>query len=260
LTDVSFMRASPEFSDADKQQLATLMPHLQTALALHRRVAASDAGRREALRSFDRARQPLAVLDRMGCVLHLNESARMVLDKADGVSLKFGRLLFDSVLVQGEFERAVRITLEALGTADDVPPQKVRVPRSNGTRPLALNVVPVQRPDSVALMPEGAGCMVLIYDDGALNQLPIDRLAWLYRLTAAEARICEGLYSTGSVESAAQVLCLTRHTVRSHLKSIYSKFGVATQGQLMQQLANSIRLSDAVEPRVASDGSRSGEA
>jgi DNA-binding CsgD family transcriptional regulator len=67
------------------------------------------------------------------------------------------------------------------------------------------------------------------------------------RLTPAEARVCESLFRTGSVDAVAEDLNLTRNTVRSHLKSIYAKFGVVSQGQLMQRLANSLRLTEGID-------------
>jgi DNA-binding CsgD family transcriptional regulator len=243
-TNICFLRGDAPFTVVAKETLALLVPHLQ----IIRRVAVGDAGRREALLSFERARQPLVVLDRSGYALHVNQSAQKFLERADGIALKFGRFLFDSVATQTEFERVVRETLVLPENAEAPVLQKVRVARrSEDGPPYAINVVPVQRPDSRALMPDDAGCMVLIYDDDAWMELPTDRLAWLYQLTSAEARICEALYRSGSVDAAAQLLCLTRHTVRSHLKSIYTKFGVSTQVQLMQRLANSVRLIEGIE-------------
>lgn len=247
-TNICFLQGDMPFTVAAKETLAQLVPHLQTALQIIRRVAVGDAGRREALRSFDRARQPLVVLDRSGYALHVNQSADRLLARADGITLKFGRFLFDSVATQSEFERVVRETLVLPENAEAPALQKIRVARrGDDGPPYAINVVPVQRPDSRALMPDDAGCMVLIYDDEGWMELPTDRLAWLYQLTSAEARICEALYRSGSVDAAAQLLCLTRHTVRSHLKSIYSKFGVSSQVQLMQRLANSVRLIEGIE-------------
>jgi DNA-binding CsgD family transcriptional regulator len=170
------------------------------------------------------------------------------------VDLKFGRFLFDDVTTQTEFERVVRQALVTQDAPQTPAPEKIRVPRRGQKTPYAMSVVAVRRPEDRALLPEGAGCMVFIYDDRA-NDLPTERLAWLYRLTAAELRICEAIHREGSVETAALSLSLTQHTVRSHLKNVYTKFGVATQGQLMQRLAGSFRLSEGIErPETDSSG------
>jgi DNA-binding CsgD family transcriptional regulator len=163
-----------------------------------------------------------------------------VLKNADGLELKFGRFLFENVTTQAEFERAVRVAAASIGSDIAAAPYKIRVTRRSVGSPFALAIVPVHTNADRALMPEGAACMILIHDLDRVDELPLDRLSWLYRLTPAEARICESLYRMGSIDSAAQDLSLTRNTVRSHLKSIYGKFGVATQGQLIQRLANSV--------------------
>jgi DNA-binding CsgD family transcriptional regulator len=250
-SNLCWMRAGDDFTAADKAILHTLVPHLQTALRISGRIAFGDAGRREALLSFDRARQPVVVLDRSGYAIFTNDSARRVLEKADGVALKFGRFLFQNILTQTEFERVVRLAMAAT-QRDAVPaPYEVRVPRRGPGTPYAMSVIPVSRSSDRAVLPDGAGCLILIYDLEVPNQLPVERLAWLYRLTPAEVRVCESLFRVGSVDSAALDLSLTRNTVRSHLKSVYTKFGVATQGQLMQRLANSLRLSEGIDREPA---------
>lgn len=243
---IGFMQSGGDFTDGQKGALRPLVPHLQLALQIHRRIAVGDAGRREALLSFDRARQAVVVLDRSGYAVYSNQSATRFLQAAEGMSLKFGRFLFDDIAAQSEFERVVRLALAAENA--DIPPvpREVRIGRKSGGPPYGLSIIPVHRSSDRALLPDGAGCMVLIHDLAGLNPLPVERLSWLYGLTPAESRICESLYRVGSVDAAAEDLCLTRNTVRSHLKSIYSKFGVVTQGQLMQRLGNSVRMTDIV--------------
>ena len=228
---------------AHKRILETLVPHLQTATQLSQRIALADAGRRETLTSFDRVRQPVVLLDRSGYALHCNEHADRVLKNAGDLEVKFGRFLFDNVTTQAEFERAVRVAATSIGSDIPAVPYRIRVTRRSGGSPYALVVIPVHDSTHRALLPDGAACMILLHDLDHTEELPLERLAWLYRLTPAEIRICESLYRNGSIDSAAEDLHLTRNTVRSHLKSIYGKFGVATQGQLMQRLANSATLT-----------------
>ena len=233
-----YMQAAADFDDRRKRLLTLLMPHLQNIQQISRRIAAGDAGQREALLSFDRAQQALIVLDRSGFAIHINEIAERVLGNATGLQLKFGRFLFDNIAVQMDFERAVRTAVMA-STGEGPPrPLRIRAAGPDASAATMLTVIPVSSWSDRALLPEGAGCMVLIFDERGRRPLPVDRLVWLYQLTPAEARTCEALYKAGSVEAAAQLLNLTHHTVRSHLKSIYPKFGVSSQAQLMQRLAN----------------------
>lgn len=259
-TTLSFMRDTGEFSDAEVALLQDLVPHVQTAQQIQRRIALGDAGRREALLSFDRAHQPVVVLDRSGYAIYVNADATRTLAVAHGCSLKFGRLHFQSISIQAEFERVVQLALtrptdvEGLSGTEQQPAHwEVRLPRQGQGAPLALSVVPISRSADRAVLPDGAACVILLFDIETPNALPLSRLAWLYRLTTAESRVCESLFRVGSVDAVAEDLHLTRNTVRSHLKNIYAKFGIVTQGQLMQRLATSFRLVDSVGERDAAD-------
>jgi DNA-binding CsgD family transcriptional regulator len=236
---IGVLRSGTDFGERDRATMAELVGCLQLAQRTARRIAVGDAGRREALLGFDRARQPMVVLDRSGYAIYRNESAALALANAPGLQLKLGRFIFDGVAEQAEFERAVRVAVARAEDTDGWPaPVDIRIARKGAGAPLVLSVVSLGRPADRALMPDGAGCMVLIHDYEGMVPLPVERLVWLYRLTRAEARICESLYRVGTVDGVALEISLTQHTVRSHLKSIYSKLGVTTQAQLMQRLAN----------------------
>lgn len=237
----SFACFAPEdsFDDRMRSALRILAPHIRLAWDISRRVAIGDAGQRDAMLSFEQVHQALAVLDRSGYVIVTNEAARRLFADSEGMGLKYGRFVFDDIAIQTEFERAVRAVVTSMLSGPQVPPQELRVPRGNHRSPYVVTVVPLYRPESRLVLPPEAGCMVAVTDHEGINPLPIGHLVWLYGLTPSEARICDALHQSGSVEAAAKSLNLTRHTVRSHLKNIYSKVGVANQPQLLQRLLNS---------------------
>lgn len=227
------------FDDRVRNALQILAPHIRLAWDISRRVAIGDAGQREAMLSFEQVHQPLAVLDRSGYVIVTNEAARRLFTDSEGMRLKYGRFVFDDLAIQTEFERAVRTVITSMLSGPQVPPQELRVPCGSDRTPYVVTVVPLYRPESRLVLPPEAGCMVAINDHEGVNPLPIGHLVWLYGLTPSEARTCEALHQGGSVEAAAKSLKLSRNTVRSHLKNIYAKVGVANQPQLLQRLLNS---------------------
>ena len=246
-SNLCIMRDGPDFSDGEKALLGQITPHLQIALRISRRIALGDAGRREALRNFDRVGQAVVVLDRSGYAIYSNAHAEELLGAGDGLSLKFGRFHFEDIALQAEFERLARLALASPRADIAAQPQELRITR-RGRGHYGLSILPVTRSQDRALLPDGAAAMVLIYDPAGLRlPLPLQRLSWFYDLTPAEARICEGLYRTGSIEAAAQDLNVTQHTVRSHLKTIYAKIGVTTQAQLMQRLTHSALLESPID-------------
>lgn len=230
--------AEGDFDDRARGLLRTLAPHIQLAWDISRRVAVGDAGRRDAMVSFDRVHHALVVLDRSSNVIVTNEAARRLLTDSEGLRLKHGRFVFDDTAIRAEFEHAVRTVVASMLQGPLVAPQELRVPRSKHRSACVLTVVPLYRRDSRLVLPPEAACLIAFSDHESINPLPVGHLVWLYDLTPSESRICEALHQGGSVEVAAKSLNLTRHTVRTHLKHIYSKVGVANQAQLLQRLLN----------------------
>lgn len=244
-TGIGFLRGGDGggFTDAEVALLEALTPHLQAAAALAKRVMLGDAARREALQSFDVAGQAIAVLDRSGYALHVNAAATRILGQGAGVTLRQGRFLFDSLAAQTDFERALhRIVAATADTEARLVPSQLRVSRQDAGRQLVLSMVPLARAADHAVFPIGAGCLVLLFDVGAEQELPQSHLQRIYGLTPAEMRVCLAIHRSTSVEEAAASLCLSTHTVRSHLKRIFSKFGVQNQSQLLHRLADSLHM------------------
>lgn len=244
-TCIGFLRGNErgEFTDAEFSLLSALTPQLQVAAALARRVMFGDAARREALLSIDRAGQALLVLDRSGYAIHVNAAAAQLLERLQGVALRQGRILFDNLATQAEFEHGLRQAVAVVegGTAPPMP-LNLRLSQRVGAAPLALSLLPFIDAVDRAVFPPGAGCLVLLFDPDRQGDLPVAWLERIYGLTAAELRVCEALFRNADIDAAAEVLSLSHHTVRSHLKGIYAKFGVVNQGQLLQRLAHSLHV------------------
>lgn len=244
-TCIGFLRGNErgEFTEAEFSLLSALTPQLQVAAALARRVMLGDAARREALLSFDRAGQALVVLDRSGYAILINATAWTLLERLQGVTLKQGRFLFDSLATQAEFEHGLRQAVAAVeGSAAPPLPLSLRLSQRAGAAPLALSLLPCVDAADRAAVPPGAGCLVLLFDPERQGSLPLAWLERIYGLTSAELRVCEALFRNADIDAVAEALGLSHHTVRSHLKGIYAKFGVVNQGQLQQRLAHSLHM------------------
>jgi DNA-binding CsgD family transcriptional regulator len=61
-----------------------------------------------------------------------------------------------------------------------------------------------------------------------------DHVARTYGLTAAEARLCEGLARNGSLRRCAHDTHRSYHTLRAHLRSVFRKTGARSQIDLMR--------------------------
>jgi DNA-binding CsgD family transcriptional regulator len=82
-----------------------------------------------------------------------------------------------------------------------------------------------------------SGCVAVFMSKPAGLQLPPQRLAEQYELTPAEGRLAAKLAALRNLEQASDDLCISVHTARSQLKSIFAKTGVQSQSELLMLLA-----------------------
>lgn len=76
--------------------------------------------------------------------------------------------------------------------------------------------------------------VVLIHDPEANLPARVTAIRNRYALTAAESQLVAALLKTGSASAAAQHLGLSENTIKTHLRSVFSKTGVHRQAELIQ--------------------------
>ncbi len=178
----------------------------------------------------DRLDHGVLLLDEDLAVLGGNPEARRALTTGDGIALRAGRFAFADA--------------EAQRRLNDLLSRQAREPQS---APASLGVrvrrryAPAFR---VAVTPVGdrlahwdVAYVVLICGLGDTREISSTVLREVYELTRAQTDVAASLYGGLSVEQTASALGLSLNTVRSHLKKIFAKCGVASQAELMQMLA-----------------------
>jgi DNA-binding CsgD family transcriptional regulator len=214
-----------------------LVPHLQRAMAIHRRFARLEA----------RAEGAEALLDRLdiGAVLVgedlrialANRAAEALLNRADGLLVRAGALRAHDRRDDARLQAALRA---ALATAAGRRPDgggRVAVARPSGKRPLSLLVSPLFPGDVAAasrLAEAEPQVAVRVSDPDAGQERAAARAAEAHELTAGEASLLDAFLSEGTLPRAAERLRITHETARSHLKRIFAKTGARSQAELVR--------------------------
>ncbi len=76
--------------------------------------------------------------------------------------------------------------------------------------------------------------VVLIHDPEANLPARVTAIRNRYALSAAESQLVAVLLKTGAASAAAQHLGLSENTIKTHLRSVFSKTGVHRQSELIQ--------------------------
>jgi DNA-binding CsgD family transcriptional regulator len=179
------------------------------------------------LEKFNRG---VLLLDADGVVQYMNRTARAMLNRGHGLSMRNRRLAFatadataalDACLHGGEGNLLLRVGGP-----------------NHAHRPYSVLVTPLEGPEA------SAGFCVFIHEPlGRQRPVPVQVLKELYGLTAAEARLVNSLYVGQSLQSAAATGGISLNTAKTVLKHVFVKCEVSSQAELLQLLA--------LGPRVA---------
>jgi DNA-binding CsgD family transcriptional regulator len=222
------------FSADDAALLAALMPHMQNALELHRRLALVEAARADVLPAIDRLAEGVLLVTSTGRVVHANRTARALLHARDGVFVDAGDLRAASAADTATLRAAIHAaaSTRVRGSAA----RRLFLTRPSGRRPYVVLVAPaVTR--LLALTPVAPAVVVCVSDPERLITLPIDRLRRLFGLTAAEARVASCLFEGDTPAVAAARLDISVPTVRAHLRQILAKTETTSQAELARVLS-----------------------
>jgi len=180
---------------------------------------------------LDRLDRGVILLDGKGRVLDANAMARRVLQDRNGMQLRGGRLRFTD---KGMNERVAQLVAAQRGGPRGAARAIAAWVRHDEAPPYRVVVMTV--PDDSD--ERGAALAILIFGPLGRRGIALDVLMQVYGLTRAQAEVARNLFAGLSVEQVAAVLELSLNTVRTHLKHIFTKCDVQSQGELLQLLAS----------------------
>ena len=220
------------FDGEARQLLSALMPHLERAIQLHRRLIQAEGTTLTSLDAFDRSGTAALLLDHAGRVSYASARAAALLRKSDGLVVEKGELLAATPAETNALREVVRAAVLA-GRGEGIESGGVvAVSRPSGRRPLRVLVAPVCSP--VAFPISATGAIVLVTDPDDVPVPTEAEIQVLLGLTTAEARLAHALAAGLTLGTAARRLGLTIETVRTRLKNIFTKTGTHRQAELMR--------------------------
>jgi DNA-binding CsgD family transcriptional regulator/PAS domain-containing protein len=221
------------YSQADRDKVAVLLPHLQRALHLSRRLATASLAQTAALDALDYVDAGILVVDAARRIIHANALAESVLRANAEITVLNGRLTIAQPTLHARLAALIHQTLEAGG-----PPMPVlAIPRPDRL-PLMLTAT-LLRP--IWSRRDGQRPLTLIFiRDPEQTAADTDQLRHLFGLTRSEAAIAAELGRGRSLERIAEAHGIGISTVRSHLKRILAKSGTSRQAEFVALIARSI--------------------
>lgn len=232
---VSLLRpwSAGPFEGAELDCARALLPHLQRAAAIARRLQETASLVSTAVDALDTVRHAIFILDGQGQLLRTNGLADSLLDDGDALLASAQGLTTAEPALADALGRLIA---RALGQVSrPATSNELRIPRRPGQLPLAVMAVPVPVENSWLTL-HAPAVLVMACVPSPRSLPSAAHLASRFGLTRAEADLAASLAAGHSLADIARSSGRGLTTVRSHLARLMDKTGARRQAALVQLL------------------------
>jgi DNA-binding CsgD family transcriptional regulator len=233
-------RGAPKFSEQDKALCRRLLPHLKRSIRLHARIDSLECEHRLFAGTVGRVLLGTVIFNHCGAIIETDPEARRILSERDGIRRVGNTLGVDSRQEHRELQAMIRRKLPGAVDAGNPGIEVMSLSRPSGRPSLSALVraipqgglSPVRQRPTVALLLRDPEHTVAPPSSAWLRKL--------FGLTRTEATLAMLLAEGDTLYEAAAKLNVRRNTVRTHLRAIFAKTGVARQATLVRLLLNGV--------------------
>lgn len=210
-----------------------VVKHARRAIRLQTHIAALRQEQQVLSAACNIQAQPFAILDRQCRVVHLSDTAQMLLEQHSALQYRQQQMQCTDLRLHRQLLALVRNVIPRSGGMPG-PGGTLTIP-CPGQSPLRILVSPLlHRHTHDLLWNAHKQAVAMVYFHDPANRLEFDEpmLADLLGLSEAEARIAAAIAQGQSPQQIAEVLGLSIHTVRTQLKATFQKTGTTRQSEL----------------------------
>jgi DNA-binding CsgD family transcriptional regulator len=222
--------------DSDRERMRLIVPHVRRAILIGKALELQVARAEAFSHAMDGLASAVYLLGPDCAFRHANRSGVSLIDRRDLLRISRGQLRLADLAADRELRAAV--TAAAMGGDLALGFKGIAIPLvSNDGERYVAHVLPltggVRRHGS---SPSSAAAIFV--QKAALNLATVPELmAKLYGLTPGEIAVLFAIVEIGGIPSVADVMGLSRETVRSHLRNIFAKTAVKRQADLTKLVA-----------------------
>jgi DNA-binding CsgD family transcriptional regulator len=231
-------KAAEPFGKEEVSLLRLLIPHLQRAVSLHRKIADLEKQKLAATDALDRWSLGVIVLNAQGRVLLMNHKANEIVSQRDGLLLTPDGL---RAALANETSALRRLIHDAIATRLGSGGQSggaLTLSRPSLKRSLNMLVTPLFPQNSLNAQREAA-VAVFLSDPEAQEEGDEDTLRRFYGLTPAEAALAGHVVAGEVLKRTSETLQVSMNTAKTHLKRIFEKTGTRRQAELVHLVLTS---------------------
>jgi DNA-binding CsgD family transcriptional regulator len=226
-----------EFDEDVLDLLRELTPHLHAAISLYNKVGELRQNLDSLELSLEQFGIGVIVVDITATVIFVNSTGQQLLELREGLFLKSGKIRSASHKESEQLQSAIQSAIESSQRTGEVARDRrigvASVSRMHG-RPFHLFISPWHVKGQLALKKPAAVLLL------AQPERKIPQEAWLqtlYGLTKAESKLVALIAGGMAGPAAAKELGLSPESVRTRLKTVFSKTDTQRQSDLVSLLA-----------------------
>lgn len=238
------------FTVDQRDRLKLLVPHLSRSLGVMTRLQDMELKISSSLAALNQLSSGVLLLDKKGFVAFANRAAKRIFDEQDGLRLRhltgsstLGEIVTDSTRTQAELNQAIRSAIAPPLIEMTHFSRAVVVNRSSGRQAYMLHFSSLAAQNEFGRGPDVPRAIAFVTDNAAPIQLDAGLIRKTYGLTPAELRMTKLIAEGLTVDEAANRIGVSRHTAKSHLKSVYAKTNTNNRAKLMRLIMSLAHVS-----------------
>ncbi len=231
---VNRLEVSGPHTDAEKLHLQLLLPHLSRAMELHRTVSRLESRYGAVLSVLDKLLVGLIIFDAKGRVVVANITAKQTAEESGAYQLTAaGRVEINHSGQHSKFVNLLATTIQTATKQGHCEGGILPIPSYGRSGVLLLELMPL-RDDGFSDSEHIQGAALFIIDPDRSESVDLNGLSKLFELTSAETDITKKLVTGLSLNEIAEARSTSVQTVRSQLKSVFSKTGAKSQPEIIR--------------------------
>lgn len=231
-----------DFERHELELFESIFPHLQRAMQMHAKLLATEGRNRLFEEAWDHAPQGVVLIGETGKVRFMNRAAENFVGQGKPLSIdRVGRITASNATQTAVLRAMIRSVFDGSSVDGGGRGGSLRTSRPAVGPELSILVMPFTESYGTSGLFEKMA-MIFIDEPNSGDTEFEAEIAGVYGLTKSEAKVAALLVAGKTVREMGEILGISPHTARTHLKHVFGKTNTNRQAALLKLLLATPRI------------------